>query len=74
MVDFEKVCDSVDWRYLADVMDKMIFPPMWCKWIFECVTTAVASVLMNGSPTNDFKIEEVFVKVILFLWAISLKC
>jgi len=34
-------------------MHKMNFPVLWRKWIMECVTTASASVLVNGSPTYD---------------------
>jgi hypothetical protein len=52
-VDFEKAYDSVDWGYLDAVMAKMCFPTLWRKWIKECVTTATASVLVNGSPTDE---------------------
>jgi len=53
-VDFEKAYDTVDWGYLEEVMTKMGFPPLWRKWINECVGTAKASVLVNGSPTDEF--------------------
>jgi hypothetical protein len=53
-VDFEKAYDSVDWGYLDAVMGKMGFPTLWRKWIRECVSTATASVLVNGSPTDVF--------------------
>ncbi|PNX63811.1 receptor-like kinase, partial [Trifolium pratense] len=56
-VDFEKAYDSVDWGYLEDVMGKMGFPTLWRKWIKECVCTASASVLVNGSPTEEFPFE-----------------
>ncbi|KAK2429614.1 hypothetical protein QL285_028038 [Trifolium repens] len=56
-VDFEKAYDSVDWDYLDDVMGKMAFPVLWRKWIRECVRTATASVLVNGSPTEEFPLE-----------------
>ncbi|GAU30291.1 hypothetical protein TSUD_385120 [Trifolium subterraneum] len=56
-VDFEKTYDSVDWGYLDEVMLKMNFPNLWRGWIMECVTTATASVLVNGSPTDEFKLE-----------------
>jgi hypothetical protein len=52
--DFEKASDSVDWVYLDTVMHKMGFSVLWRKWINECVTTVTASVLVNGSPTNEF--------------------
>ncbi|GAU49411.1 hypothetical protein TSUD_407260 [Trifolium subterraneum] len=56
-VDFEKAYDSVDWDYLDDVMVRMSFPTLWRKWIKECVCTATASVLVNGSPTDTFPLE-----------------
>jgi len=55
-VDFEKVYDSVDWEYLDSVMGKICFPTLWRKWIKECVTTATASILVNGSPTDEFSL------------------
>ncbi|GAU48899.1 hypothetical protein TSUD_98900 [Trifolium subterraneum] len=56
-VDFEKAYDSVDWEYLDSVMSHMSFPYLWRKWIRECVGTATASVLVNGSPTAEFPLE-----------------
>ncbi|GAU48515.1 hypothetical protein TSUD_244350 [Trifolium subterraneum] len=56
-VDFEKAYDSVDWGYLDDVMGRMSFPSLWRKWIKECVCSATASVLVNGSPTDEFPLE-----------------
>ncbi|MCH81219.1 cysteine-rich receptor-like protein kinase, partial [Trifolium medium] len=56
-VDFEKVYDSMDWGYLDAVMGRMSFPVVWRKWIKECVCTASASVLVNGSPTDKFSLE-----------------
>ena len=56
-VDFEKAYDSVDLHYLDVVMVKMNFPTLWRKWISECVGSATTSVLMNGSPTEEFPLE-----------------
>jgi hypothetical protein len=56
-VDFEKSYDSVDLNYLDSVMANMNFPTLWRKWILECVGTTMASVLVNGSPTEEFSIE-----------------
>ncbi|CAJ2667239.1 unnamed protein product [Trifolium pratense] len=56
-VDFEKAYDSVDWSYLDKVMERMSFPTLWRKWIKECVGTATASILVNGSPTDEFPLE-----------------
>ena len=56
-VDFEKAFDSIDWSYLESVMRKMNFPTLWRKWIMECISTTTTSVLVNGSPTDEFKFE-----------------
>jgi hypothetical protein len=53
-VDFKKAYDSIDCNYLEEVMVKMGFPTIWRKWIKECIGTATTSVLVNGSPTNEF--------------------
>lgn len=55
-VDFEKAYDSVDFKYLDSVIVNMNFPTIWRKWIYECIGTATTSVLVNGSPTEEFPI------------------
>ncbi|XP_024640724.1 uncharacterized protein [Medicago truncatula] len=35
----------------------MGFPTLWRKWIKDCVGTATASVLVNGSPTDEFSLH-----------------
>jgi len=37
-------------------MFKMGFPTLWRKWMKECIGTATASVLVNGSPTDEFSL------------------
>ncbi|XP_020220498.1 uncharacterized protein LOC109803368 [Cajanus cajan] len=55
-VDFEKAYDSVNWEYLWDVMGKMGFGPTWVSWMRECVCLTKSSVLINGSPTEEFNV------------------
>ncbi|MCI38049.1 ribonuclease H protein, partial [Trifolium medium] len=38
-------------------MGMMSFSTLWRKWIRECVCTATTSVLVNGSPTDEFPLE-----------------
>jgi len=38
-------------------MLKMGFPVLWRKWIKECIGTATTSVLVNGSPTDEFSLK-----------------
>ncbi|GKC65640.1 RNA-directed DNA polymerase, eukaryota, reverse transcriptase zinc-binding domain protein [Tanacetum coccineum] len=54
-VDFEKAYDSVRWDFLNDVMKKFGFGEKWCNWIRKCLQTSRGSVLVNGSPTQEFQ-------------------
>jgi len=56
-VDFEKAYSSIDWGYLQAMIARMGFPNLWRKWNKECVGTTSASVLVNGSPTDEFLFE-----------------
>ncbi|GJS35426.1 RNA-directed DNA polymerase, eukaryota [Tanacetum coccineum] len=53
-IDFEKAYDSVRWDYLDDVLRKFGFGEKWCGWIQECLRSSWGSVLVNGSPTEEF--------------------
>nr|GEY59417.1 RNA-directed DNA polymerase, eukaryota [Tanacetum cinerariifolium] len=53
-VDFTKACDSVRWDYLLDTLEGFGFGQSWCKWIRGTFSSAKASVLVNGSPSNEF--------------------
>nr|GEU30160.1 RNA-directed DNA polymerase, eukaryota [Tanacetum cinerariifolium] len=52
-VDFTKAYDSVHWDYLLDVLKAFGFGPNWCKWIRGTFSSAMASILVNGSPTSE---------------------
>ncbi|GKA71395.1 RNA-directed DNA polymerase, eukaryota, partial [Tanacetum coccineum] len=54
-VDFEKAFDSIRWDFLDLVMDKLGFGSKWRVWIQGCLSNARASVLVNGSPTEEFE-------------------
>ncbi|GJR76959.1 RNA-directed DNA polymerase, eukaryota [Tanacetum coccineum] len=53
-VDFAKAYDSVRWDYLLDVLQEFGFSPNWCRWIRGTFSSAMASILVNGSPTSEF--------------------
>lgn len=55
--DFSKAFDSVSWSYLIDLMTKMNFPSIWLDWMYTCLSTATANVLVNGSPSGEFKLQ-----------------
>ncbi|GJR29739.1 putative RNA-directed DNA polymerase, eukaryota, reverse transcriptase zinc-binding domain protein [Tanacetum coccineum] len=56
-VDFEKAFDSVSWRFLDHVMDKLGFSSTWRRWIRAGLMTSRTSILINGSPTSEFSIK-----------------
>ncbi|CAL5344867.1 unnamed protein product [Camellia sinensis] len=53
-LDFEKAFDSVNWEFLFSLLSRFGFGDRWIAWIKECVSTARLSVLVNGSPTEEF--------------------
>ncbi|GKC54737.1 RNA-directed DNA polymerase, eukaryota, partial [Tanacetum coccineum] len=54
-VDFEKAYDSVRWDFLDDVLKKFGFGTKWCNWIQTCLKSSRGSILINGSPTEEFQ-------------------
>ncbi|GJT80737.1 cysteine-rich receptor-like protein kinase [Tanacetum coccineum] len=56
-VDFEKAFDSVNWNFLLDIMRQMGFSIKWRKWMFVCLSSASISVMVNGSPSKEFKLK-----------------
>nr|GEV05557.1 RNA-directed DNA polymerase, eukaryota [Tanacetum cinerariifolium] len=54
-VDFEKAFDSVRWDFLDDLLGKFGFGSKWRGWIKGCLNSARGSILVNGSPTPEFK-------------------
>lgn len=56
-LDFEKAFDTVNWDYLISVRLQMGFGDTWCSWITSCLRSATVSVLINGNPTKEFKME-----------------
>nr|GEV60827.1 RNA-directed DNA polymerase, eukaryota, reverse transcriptase zinc-binding domain protein [Tanacetum cinerariifolium] len=53
-VDFEKAYDSVRWDYLDEVLRNFGFGNKWCSWIQTCLISSRGSILLNGSPTEEF--------------------
>ncbi|KAJ9544401.1 hypothetical protein OSB04_024108 [Centaurea solstitialis] len=57
-VDFEKAFDNIRWNFLWEILDQMNFGRRWISWIKGIICTAKVSVLVNGSPTNQFGLEK----------------
>lgn len=56
-VDFQKYFDYVSQRYINYVMTRMGFGTKWILWMYALVFNSSLSVLINGSPTYDFRVE-----------------
>nr|GEW67325.1 RNA-directed DNA polymerase, eukaryota, reverse transcriptase zinc-binding domain protein [Tanacetum cinerariifolium] len=54
-VDFEKPYDSVRWDHLDDIMRKFGFGEKSCMYIQSCLRSSRGSVIINGSPTEEFQ-------------------
>ncbi|GKB17462.1 RNA-directed DNA polymerase, eukaryota [Tanacetum coccineum] len=52
-VDFAKAYDSVRWDFLDDVLRSFGFGSKWRSWISGCLSSAIASVIVNRSPTSE---------------------
>ena len=53
-LDFEKAYDKVQWNFLLAIMARMGFGEKWCGWIRQCISDPKVSILVNGSPTEEF--------------------
>ncbi|CAL5415768.1 unnamed protein product [Camellia sinensis] len=53
-LDFEKAYDSINWEFLFSMLANFGFGSKWTSWMRACVSTARLSVLVNGSPTEEF--------------------
>ncbi|XP_057756015.1 uncharacterized protein LOC130975212 [Arachis stenosperma] len=56
-LDFQKAYDRVKWSFVDIVLEKMGFGRRWMAWVMEFMTTSSMSVLINGSPSEPFKME-----------------
>lgn len=57
-VDLRKAFDSVDWRFLKDVLLKLKFPLQFVEWVMTCVTTTSYSLSINGVMQGLFQGEK----------------
>ncbi|GFS44393.1 hypothetical protein Acr_00g0090060 [Actinidia rufa] len=54
-VDLRKAYDTVNWEFLENALLGFKFPPMFVKWIMQCVVTTSYSLSINGTLHGFFK-------------------
>ena len=57
-LDFAKVYDNIYWNFLFGMLKMRGYPQKWIQWIKECVSTIRVSILVNSSPTEEFKMHK----------------
>jgi len=53
-IDYEKAYDSVSWEFIFYMLGRLGFCDKWIRWIKACLESSSISVLVNGSPTEEF--------------------
>ncbi|GJY55944.1 aspartic peptidase [Tanacetum coccineum] len=54
-VDIQKAYDTVDWRFLENILRFFGFYPTMVSWIMACVTSTSFSISLNGDIHGYFK-------------------
>lgn len=54
-LDFEKVYDKVNWKFLEDVLRRKNFDEHWIGWILRVVQGGKVAVNLNGELGNYFR-------------------
>ena len=58
-IDFKKAFDSVDWNFLAKVLEAFNFGPQIRKWIKTFYTDISSCVINNGHASEFFNLQRV---------------
>ncbi|XP_074304569.1 uncharacterized protein LOC141639286 [Silene latifolia] len=56
-LDMSKAYDRVEWHFLERVLLRMGFDSRWVNRVMMCVSSVTFSVLINGSPSEEFRPE-----------------
>ena len=54
-VDLSKAYDNVHWGFLENILEALDLPPIFRRWIKECVRTTSYSVAVNGELAGYFR-------------------
>lgn len=54
-LDIKKAYDRFDWRFLCKCLEAFGFIRQYINLIFNCISTPIFSILVNGSPKGYFE-------------------
>ncbi|KAG7559114.1 Alpha/Beta hydrolase fold [Arabidopsis thaliana x Arabidopsis arenosa] len=57
-VDIRKAFDTVCWDFVLKVLSAQNFPPIFCAWIKQCISSPRFSVSINGELAGFFPAEK----------------
>ncbi|XP_071686617.1 secreted RxLR effector protein 78-like [Rutidosis leptorrhynchoides] len=56
-IDFEKAYDTVPWDFLNYMLNLLGFGCVWHSWVCMVLKSSRTSILVNGSPTDEFTVR-----------------
>lgn len=54
-IDMEKAYDRVNWGFLLAVLKKLGFSDGWRNLVFNCISSPIFSIMLNGNTKGFFK-------------------
>ncbi|KAL2927668.1 LINE-1 retrotransposable element ORF2 protein [Bienertia sinuspersici] len=54
-LDLRKAYDTVDWKFIEEMLQELNFPNVFTEWVMECISTPSFSLVLNGSSYGYFK-------------------
>ncbi|XP_057871784.2 secreted RxLR effector protein 78-like [Cryptomeria japonica] len=57
LLDFENVYDRVEWEFILMMLEAFGFPVEFCKWVKILLKEESAQVEINGSLTQNIKLD-----------------
>uniref|UniRef100_A0A1J3EJP2 LINE-1 retrotransposable element ORF2 protein n=1 Tax=Noccaea caerulescens TaxID=107243 RepID=A0A1J3EJP2_NOCCA len=53
-VDIRKAFDTICWEFVIKILEAQGFPPMFCIWVKECITSPRFPISINGELAGFF--------------------
>ncbi|KAL2905400.1 LINE-1 retrotransposable element ORF2 protein [Bienertia sinuspersici] len=54
-LDLRKAYDTVDWKFIEEMLQELNFPKAFIDWVMVCISTPSFSLVLNGSSYGHFK-------------------